>query len=152
MTKMWGPMFKTMQAAGKEVEGFDMQLVPSLSEAMSAMPHAIHAHFLTNHGYLWSSLQPESLTIPTSDLTLKYGGQVPGQWKILYLLDAWMDKGDPPNLDGWSAGGVIDGILGAMHAMKTIIGRPALWYGVTPLMIYRDIRGWLPSQSGSSAE
>jgi hypothetical protein len=144
MTKMWGPTFKFMEATGAAVGGFDLKLVPVLTEAMAVMPHAIHGHFLTNQGFLWSSLQPESLTMPTTDLSLKYGGQVPGQWKILYLLDAWMDKGEPPDFDGWSAGGAIDGILAAMHAMKTIIGRPPNWYGITPLMIFRDIMGWLP--------
>jgi hypothetical protein len=68
--------------------------------------HLFDAHFLTNDAILWSSLQPASLTIPTSDLTLKYGSEVSGRWNLLYLLDAWADKGEPPDVASvWSAGG-----------------------------------------------
>jgi hypothetical protein len=120
---------------------------PVVIEAMKALPHAIHAHFLTKEAPLWSSLQPENLTIPTSDLTLKYGGTISGVWKLLYMLDAWPDAGTPPSFEGWSAGPVMDGIVNAMHVLKTGFGRPGTWCGVTPLMIFRSAAGWLPQST-----
>jgi hypothetical protein len=36
-----------------------------------------------------------------------------------------------------------------MHLLKTGFGRPAEWYGVTPLMIYRSVSGWLPQPNNS---
>ena len=147
MDNLWEPGMKIYLASTQPPvlpPPLTMDLFPTIVEAMKALPHTIHAHFLTREGHLWSSLQPESLTIQTSDLTLKYGGQVAGLWKLLYLYDAWPDLGEAPNLETWSAGDVVDGILKAMHILKTGFGRPPHWYGVTPLMIYRSISGWVP--------
>lgn len=108
------------------------------------MPRAIHAHFLTKEAFLWSSLQPASLTIPVTDLTLKYGGSVSGSWRLLYLLDAWADSGEPPDVSGWSGGQMIDSVLSAMHGLRGMMGRPSGWFGITPLMIFRSTAGWKP--------
>ena len=116
------------------------------------MPQAIHAQFLTKDAFLWSSLQPAGLNIPISDLTLKYGGTVSGSWKVLYILDAWADTGEAPDIVGWSGGPVIDSVLGAMHALRTLMGRPSNWTGVTPLMIFRDTRGWMPNSPYQNSE
>ena len=121
------------------------EVVPTLTEAMKAVPQAIHAHFLTKDAFLWSSLQPGSLTISRSDLTLKYGGTVSGAWRLLYILDAWPDAGTAPDTAGWSGGQLIDAILTAMHGLRTMMGRPSGWIGITPLMIFRSMSGWLPT-------
>jgi len=107
--------------------------------AFSAMPNAIHAHFLTAEALLPGSLQPNGLLIPTVDLTLKYGGTVSGKWNVLYSLDTWADKGEPPDTSLWSGGELMNAVLSVIHGMRTIIGRPSGWHGVTPLMIYRPI-------------
>ena len=150
MDKLWEPALKLAVTVGQQPQGVTAETVPTITEALKAMPRAVHAHFLTNEAFLWSSLQPESLTIPTTDLTLKYGGVVPGSWKLLYILDAWPDTGEPPSVEGWSGGPLIDAVLSAMHGLKTMIGRPQLWTGVTPLMIYRNVKGWLPATDQTS--
>lgn len=142
---LWVPAMKLAALNETQPENrMTPETAAALAEAMKAMPRAIHAHFLTREGYLWSSLQPTSLTIPQADLSLKYGGTIPGLWKVLYILDSWPDDGAPPNVEGWSAGDVIDGVLSSMHALRVMAGRPASWAGITPLMIFRDMRGWLP--------
>lgn len=148
MDKLWEPALKMAQAQNAEV--ISPETVASISEALHAVPSAIHAHFLSDHGFLWASLLPGGLTIPTSDLTLKYSGRVPGMWKVLYILDAWPDDGEPPDTASWSGGAMADAILFALHGIRTMIGRPAQWVGVTPLMIYRSVGGWLPGVSDGS--
>jgi hypothetical protein len=146
MDNLWEPALKILFAVGQQPQQIIPEAsIPAITEVMKAMPHSVHAHFLANDGFLWSSLQPASLTIPTSDLTLKYGGTVSGQWKVLYILDAWPDTGEPPDIGEWSGGPMIDGILTAMHGLRAMMGRPPGWVGVTPLMIYRSIRGWQPT-------
>ncbi len=115
--------------------------------AAEGMPRAVHAHFLTNSAFLWSSLQSSGLTIPVTDLTLKYGGTVPGRWKLLYLVDAWADSGNPPDVTESSGGQMTDGILIAMHGLRTLMGRPQSRVGITPLMIFRSTAGWTPRNS-----
>jgi len=147
MDNLWEPGIRIFMASGQQgaQQTVIPEVVPTILEALKAVPRAIHAHFLTKDAYLWSSLQPGSLTIPVTDLTLKYGGTVSGRWELLYLLDAWPDTGEPPDVSGWSGGQMIDGILSAMHGLRTLMGRPAGWVGITPLMIFRSTAGWLPT-------
>jgi hypothetical protein len=147
MQNLWEPSMRMYLATGNSTEQITTEAVPKIAEALKAMPQAIHAQFLTKEGFLWSSLQPAGLNIPISDVTLKYGGTVSGSWKVLYILDAWADGGEAPDVAGWSGGHVIDSVLGAMHALRTMMGRPPSWFGITPLMIFRDSRGWTPNAS-----
>jgi hypothetical protein len=144
MENLWEPALK-MAGQADQQQQMPPEVIASISEALKAMPRALHAQFLTGEAFLWSSLQPGGLTIPTSDITLKYGGAVSGSWKLLYILDCWADTGEPPDVSGWSGGQLIDSVLTAMHGLRTMMGRPAMWIGVTPLMIFRSISGWLPS-------
>lgn len=139
MREMWEPALK--MAARETPKGHKGRSLKSseIVGMMKALPHSIHAHFLTNEGFLWSSLRPEDLVIPTGDLALKHGGAISGKWRILYILDAWADKGTPPDVSGWSGGELTSAVLNAMHGMRIFVGRPAEWFGVTPLMIFRTV-------------
>jgi hypothetical protein len=154
MDNLWEPGLKMFIASGQPgaPPGFVPEIIPTFSEALKAVPRAIHAHFLTRDAFLWSSLQPGNLTIPITDLTLKYGGSVSGVWKVLYILDAWADRGEPPDVAGWSAGQVIDSVMTAIHGLRTMMGRPPSWIGITPLMIFRSTAGWLPPATPTGAE
>jgi hypothetical protein len=145
MENLWEPALRTLiTSCQPEAQAIPIELLPNITEILKAMPRAIHAHFLTDTSLLWSSLQASSLTIPVTDLTLKYGGTVSGRWQLLYLVDAWADLGNPPDVSKWSGGPLIDGILTAMHGLRTIMGRPQNWLGITPLMIFRSTVGWRP--------
>lgn len=143
MEDLFEPAMRAFVASGQaETPAIPAEQLAIIAEVLRAMPRAIHAHFLTNSGFLWSSLQSSGLTIPVTDLTLKYGGTVSGQWRLLYLVDAWADSGNPPDVTLWSAGPFIDGIHTAMHGLRILMGRPQTWMGITPLMIFRDTAGW----------
>ncbi len=106
---------------------------------MKGLPHSIHAQFLTHDGFLWSSLRPADLLIPSDDLALKHGGAISGRWKVLYILDAYPDEEKPPDVSGWSGGDLTNGVLTAMHGMRAAVGRTSHWLGITPLMIFRVV-------------
>ena len=106
----------------------------------------MHAHFLTNDGRLWASLDPDNLLLPPAGIVLKHGGTVGGSWKVLFTVDAYptlpsLDD-SAPELRSWDAGQAADGVMLAIHELRKQICRPFGWYGVTPLMIYRDIPPW----------
>jgi hypothetical protein len=137
---LWEPAMKAYRAAQPT------ETLPAafneMIEVMKAMPRVIHAHFLApDTGLLWSSLEPGGLMIPRDDLTLKHGGTISGRWQALYVLDTDADDGAPPDTENWSSGDVGNGLLLTMHALKTFLGRPSTWLGITPLMIFRDIAG-----------
>lgn len=150
MQNLWEPALGMFLATGNNSSQLSPEAVPKVAEVLKAMPQAIHAQFLTKDAFLWSSLQPAGLNIPISDLTLKFGGTVSGSWKLLYILDAWADGGEAPDVAGWSGGPVIDSVLTAMHALRTMMGRPSSWAGITPLMIFRDAKGWKPNAPKSA--
>jgi hypothetical protein len=139
MKDLWEPGMKmAMRNLPKGQKGPNMK-TSEIIDLMKALPRSIHAQFLTSDGFLWSSLRPSDLVIPADDLTLKHGGAISGQWKILYILDAWPDKGAPPDVTGWSGGELTSGVLNAIHGIRITMGRPPGWFGVTPLMIFRAI-------------
>jgi len=155
MEDLFEPAMRAFFASGQAGTGtqtMPSEALPFVAEVLKSMPHAIHAHFLTNSGFLWSSLQPSGLTISVTDLTLKYGGTVSGKWKLLYIIDAWADSGNPPDVTTWSAGPLIDGIHTAMYGLRTMMGRPQNWLGITPLMIFRSTAGWNPHIATSKAD
>ena len=77
MDSLWDPAIR--------MAGFQSANSPEATQALidgiRAMPKAIHTNYLTKEFALWSSLLPSGLTIPTADLSLKYGGCIPGMWE-----------------------------------------------------------------------
>jgi len=108
-------------------------------EILKHIPHSMHAHFLTKGGFLWASLDPQNLLLPPADIVLKHGGVLGGSWKVLFILDAYPSETTAPEVPSWNAGQATDGVMNAIHVLRTQIGRPFNWYGVTPLMVYREI-------------
>ena len=63
---------------------------------------------------------------------------MPGQWTVVGLLDAKPDEENPiseTNTD------LEKGLLTAMLQMRLYLGRPASAWGITPLLIYREVLG-----------
>ena len=147
MKDLWEPIGHILSEIQPNIQNFQAMMA-----MVRGLPHAIHAHFLTNFGYLWSSLQPSNLNIPVNDLILKHGGTIAGAWKLLFVLDAYPDIASPPDFESWSAGEMTNGILGAMHGIWTAMGRPSGWLGITPLMIYRNMTGGIIPEKTSDVQ
>jgi len=141
MKDLWELAMKAATRARPKVEGTAPEsLEPSEVVAlMKALPQSIHAHLITNDGFLWSSLRASDFVIPADDLMLKHGGVISGRWRVLYILDSWPDKGEAPDVSKWSGGELTNGVLAAMHGLRVTLGRPPGWFGVTPLMIFRIV-------------
>jgi hypothetical protein len=88
---MWEPIM-TM------VVGQDKPGLREIVELLKSIPHPMHAHFLTDYGLLWASLDPANLLLPPADIVLKHGGTVGGSWKILFILDAFPGRDNTPEL------------------------------------------------------
>jgi hypothetical protein len=141
MKDLWEPAFRAFAGEAQA------KAMKDLISFVKSVPHTMHAHFLTSEAFLWASLEPENLTVPSADIVLKHGGLVSGLWKVLSVLDAFPIYGPAPELRSWSAGQATDGVLAAINILRTQIGRPQDWFGVTPLMIYRDIPADIGQQS-----
>ena len=117
-------------------------------QLMTIMPHTIQASIRGQGWNIWSSLREDSLVMNASELLLKHGVGISGTWSMLGVLDALPNDGDVPmeaymleqTLAGASLGGLVSEILGNLAPMtRLLLGRPAGSYGMTPLLIFREI-------------
>ena len=120
---------------------------------VNLLPHTIQARIASDDGLVaWCSLQESGLIISASDLTLKHGVVVSGTWTMVGVLDALPDL----NADGTATGAMIEAHVQAQSlgtspfgelmqhltpAIRVLLGRPVHAYGMTPLVIFREISG-----------
>jgi len=107
------------------------------------LPHLIQARLKVEDGTaIWCSLREESLVVSSADLMLKHGTVLTGTWHVLGILDATPENSTEQPSDLSS---VLDDAplahparsLGPM--VRQIMGRPAHAYGITPLLIFREV-------------
>jgi hypothetical protein len=147
---------KKLRKAGKPpaTGAAEFQLVIDL---LGIMPHTIQATILNERYRAWCCLSEGSLVGLSSDIILKHGSYIPGEWSVLGILDAYPDPrpepvdGEAPsqNIDELVAtlAGTVIGTVAAQMAPATreILGRPRTAWGVTPLLIFREVSGDPPA-------
>ncbi|ABF64392.1 hypothetical protein TM1040_1659 [Ruegeria sp. TM1040] len=106
------------------------------------LPHTAQAEVLDANGNrVWCTMDTSGLATPPSEIALKHGTDVPGDWAMLGILDA------EPTLGSQSARDVSpDGEEMVMKlfenlapAFRTLLGRPKAAHGMTPLMVFREV-------------
>lgn len=138
------------RAAGKKgkTDSTENELV---LEILPLLPHSPQFNIVTMESAVWGTFDPKYLVGTVADLTLKHGAKVPGAWSVVGILDAlpWEERGDEDYDDFLSYFEQVRiGMTGdnlwklatqlAAPARQTL-GRPFLSYGVTPLIIFREI-------------
>lgn len=122
-------------------------------EMMTILPHAIQASVADDVRSIWCTLREDSLSISGADMLTKHGLTVSGQWTIIGILDAFPDGPDfHPDDGGPSLSALQQMVAGsrlgffafniAAHLVphiRNLLGRPAASYGITPLLIFRQI-------------
>ena len=109
-----------------------------LAELISELPHTLQMKVFSDVAQLWATLTPEYLIVNPSDLALKHGSKIPGQWHVLAVLDARPDDGGLPSARNHTP--VEEGMLTMLNVLREMLGRSPSDYGVTPLAIFRPIR------------
>lgn len=126
------------------------------TDFMTLLPHGTQAILRGQRDHVWCGLKEDCLITSTSELFLNHGVKIPGRWNILGILDARPDDvAGPPEQQFEAAksampndssglftlvtqgfGGFIDGIAPLARMM---LGRNSTSYGITPLLIFREI-------------
>jgi len=117
------------------------------------LPHTIQARLTADSlEMVWCSLKEDGLVVSASDLTLKHGLTVSGVWTMVGVLDALPEV----DVDGHPTPTAISDIIYSQAvgvspigelmqrltpAIRGLLGRPARAYGITPLVIFRQIAG-----------
>jgi hypothetical protein len=135
----------------------DRQKAPAPTEAelavemMALMPHSAIAAISSGDRAAWCTLRDEWLTVPATDILLKHGVNVAGEWNMLGILDALPDE---PNVEiepgiysrqiehfvaGMKLSQLALSFAGLAGPARILLGRPETSYGVTPLLVFREI-------------
>jgi hypothetical protein len=117
-------------------------------EFLSILPHTIQTAISGTEGNVWGILRDDNLVGPSSDLMLKHGATIQGEWNVVGVIDALpesMNLGefgtDVPvdedfNFEESGLGGFVDVIL---PIAKLLLGRPDTAFGITPMLIFREV-------------
>jgi len=104
------------------------------------MPHSVQAYMIDESGIdIWSNLSSTALVVPPDDIILKHGTRIDGTWRMLGIVDALPDAVSH-HADNESFGGEFaNAMLQMIPVARQLLGRPKNHYGVTPILIFREV-------------
>jgi len=116
-------------------------------ELLTILPHSIMATVQSGDRSVWCSLRDDSLIIKSSELLLKHGVKIAGDWSILGVLDAQPvaeENLTEEIVSSFVAAGSLGMLAGQIAQsiapnVRLMLGRPIGAFGVTPLLIFREI-------------
>ncbi|QDH74666.1 hypothetical protein [Brevundimonas sp. M20] len=113
-------------------------------EMLGILPHTIQAVVSSGGRSVWSTLKSDCMAISSSDLVLKHSLDIPGQWSMVGILDALPEDNLPeaPSdiVPVMAEHGFGVGLLSLLAPItRQFLGRQASHYGMTPLLIFRDV-------------
>jgi hypothetical protein len=111
---------------------------------LGSLDQPVFMVFRSGSDRLWSTLEPDYLIGGSSDLNLKHGLRVSGDWHMLGVLDCHPGLGEvsPKEVGRLSGGGdniFSEAMINMWREFRLVFGRPADCYGVTPIVIMREI-------------
>ena len=122
-----------------------------LLDVLPALPHALLVTVRSESGMVLARMREEHFVGEGSDLVLKHGIAIPGNWHMLGILDAQPDLGGMGDLADNAVTDIgnpmnlfFNSMLGQMAVVvapviRIMVGRPANAYGITPLMVFRQV-------------
>lgn len=137
------------RAAGKSSK--TQKSAPSETDLTVALlqhlPHSGQMHIINDEFAVWGSAVEGAMVGLMSDLVLKHGAKIAGQWSMLGILDAYPFREDEmmTGIEMVRAGMTMENVskvaLQLAPAIRQALGRPLLSYGMTPLLVFREVSG-----------
>ena len=125
----------------------------TLLEVLPTLPHSVNVTIASEDGTTWGGLKEEYFVGTGSDLVLKHGLTIPGEWHMLGVLDAQPDLGSVEDADGDDPAYILfNSVVGQIAKLlspiiRVMLGRPPTSFGVTPLLIFRDVSSYIKVDS-----
>jgi len=116
-----------------------------VGDILSALPHPVQARFMTEKlQSVWSSLKSDGLVIEPSDVFLKHGIALDGRWRMFGVLDALpttstVDELREAVIQEFASVPFGQMALGMMPLLQAGFARPDAAWGITPIMIFREL-------------
>lgn len=128
----------------KKVKFEDIPIAENLTLGLmeglfDVIPDSLQVDFMDDYGNnIWMTISRDNFTINPDDMMLKYGGEIPGEWHVLGLVDALPDT-EQTSQATFPIHPIKDGMKDMLSGIKEMAGRPDESYGMTPLIIFRKI-------------
>lgn len=111
-----------------------------IAAVVSKLPHSLQGSLATDSCDSWFTLKPECMLLNPEDLAFKHGSDLSGEWHVLAILDALPnDPTEVPSVPNIPTE-MEESMRAILFGLKSIFGRPADRFGVTPIMIFRTIK------------
>lgn len=109
---------------------------------MRLMPFPIQSLLDAEGTRIWAVLNPESLLISARSLFLEFGSSLSGEWAILGTVDAIPSEKEPEERlpANHEAAGTLFDLMRHFDSLSEALGRPRIAYGVTPIIIFRQVQ------------
>lgn len=122
----------------EEDPGTGFRLLASLEQPLLML-------FQTAGERFWSAIDRASIVGGSTHLHLKYGPTISGEWHMIGILDCMPS---PMTDDGATIGRFCGGaensfaetLLAVLRELRILMGRPEECYGITPLILMREIK------------
>jgi hypothetical protein len=144
-----GSRSERRQAHAKQRQQPSQKRMPSEVELVMAllphMPHAGHIHIVSDDFAVWAPVAEGAMVTPMADLVLKHGPKVAGEWSLLGILDALPFRTEEAMTEmeiirtGMISENVSKVALQLAPYIRQAFGRPLLSYGMTPLLLFREV-------------
>lgn len=114
-------------------------------DMLKHLPHAVLATIAQGQDTIWTTLKDGCLAVSAADLLLKHGARISGRWNMIGILDAMPDEEadmaatEAEILAPFSLGALGAMVSGLAPAVRAVLGRPGHAFGMTPLLIFREV-------------
>ena len=122
-----------------------------MMELLPLLPHSPQVNIVGPEHVAWATIEPEYVFGSIEDLMLKHGAKVAGTWAMVGILDGRPfverddeDYDDIVNVDeqiriGMWSENIWKIATNLAFPARQALGRPFGSYGITPLVIFRDL-------------
>lgn len=111
-----------------------------IATILKNMPHGIEMHIVNTEGMGWATLKSQALVTSSEDIALKHGTALYGEWYMLGVLDTYPGSMDPDLWRYFPQSEIGKAMSELTLAARALMGRPDDYHGVTPLIIFREIK------------
>ena len=129
---------KTIESQEGKKTGQQWAETKALLKLFASLPLSVQAVLEVDGDKIWTIIENDNLQISSSNLFLKYGTAIPGDWNMLGILDALPTPPGEEVLAPPELGSIVD-VLGKMANISEKLGRPRTAFGLTPLLIFRKL-------------
>ncbi len=112
-------------------------------DTICTVPIVNYGKSVVGENTIWYPLSDDFVVGSIGDLILKHSTNVSGEWHVVGVVDAVPDDFVPLTLEQFFVGTPVQSLEQFVErlarASRTILGRPSAAYGVTPIVIFRQI-------------